>query len=220
MTTSVPSAFARPRLLSVVVVLAAAPAAHAEGNPPAVSRPELLARVRAGEPRIEAARARIDLARAEVRRASRLANPVASYDREAVTIAGEDQIDQFIQLRWSLDVSGRRGRSIAAAEHGEVAARREAAADSLEALYAGLAAFHEAAYQRLRVTILEEGRGEIARAVETLRTRQKAGDAAGYDTDRLELELGAHDDLIAEARIDLANARTELARVALSLIHI
>jgi outer membrane protein, heavy metal efflux system len=201
---------ARERTL-VLAGLALLPAIVAAAQAPApLSEKEFLARFERTDPRFEALRARAASSGAEVVRARALANPSLSLDREQVRGQPED----FVRLSVPLDVSGRRSRTIAAAEMGARAAGEEASFDTLALLLDGLDAYHEAAYLRLRATILHEGRDELARLVEAVRARHQAGDAAGYDRDRLELELGSYDDLLAGAEADLAGARVTLARLA------
>lgn len=54
-------------------------------------------------------------------------------------------------------------------------------------------------------------RAALARAVDIVAKRAKAGEAAGYDEQRLQLELAAYDDTITSATIDLRAAQRRLA---------
>ncbi len=222
-----PTASLRVHLLSLVVgaVTAAGAAAQGQPHPPVkaeptpdpapdeLDRPTFLARLVAGDPRVAAVRARSRAARGDVRAARALPNPVVTYEREEVFDDGEGIADQIAALSWSIDLSGARGRRIAAARAGELAAARESEWDERELLLAGLDRFIDAAFLRLEVDVLRQSRSQLAALVVAVERRQSRGDLAGADLDRAALELGAHDDLLARAELDLDGARADLARL-------
>jgi outer membrane protein, heavy metal efflux system len=187
-------------------------AAHAESVP--MSATEFLTRVERAAPRIAALRARVGVAQAEVTAQRVRANPSLSYQREEVFADGQGLSDNFLSLSFGVDVSGRRSLRVAAAEVGVRAAQAEVGADVRTLLADAADRYHEAAYLRLRAELLRETRVQLVRGVDAVAARQKAGDVAGYDKDRIELELASHDDLLAEAESELAAARVALGRLA------
>lgn len=203
----------RRHLLAAIVGVTLAAPGWAE-EPASISEAELLRRVEERNPRAEAIAASVDVARAEEAAASILANPSVGYTREEVFPDGGAEADQFVRLAWALDLSGRRGKRIAAARAGTRAAAAEADRSRLELVLAARDTYHDAAYQRARVTILREGRDGLAGAAEAMRARAKAGDVAGYDADRIELELADLDETIAEADAELARSERGVARAA------
>jgi cobalt-zinc-cadmium efflux system outer membrane protein len=198
----------------IVGVTAAAAATARAQDPPAIGETELVARIEA-HPRVEAAAARVDAARAEETAAATLPNPEVTYQREEVfPDEGGGLADQLALLSWTIDVSGRRGKRVAAARAGTKAAQAEAERDRIELLADALDVYDEAAFRRARTAVVRDGRDALAAAVDSMRRRATAGDVAGYDADRLALELAALDDAIADADVDLAAAERALARVA------
>ncbi len=203
-------------LLSTVVVSAAivaAAAARADTGPRTIDEAALIAAIESADPRIERRASDVDAARAEVLAAGVRPDPTIAFDREEVF--GEDGSvpTSYLRVVWPLDVSGRRGRRVAAARVGVAAAKADVAATTLALVVEGVRVFRQAAYARLRVELLAAERGALARAVEIVRRRAGAGDAAGYEVRRLELELAAYDDLTASAQIELQVARRQLGAV-------
>lgn len=206
---------ARALLLSTVVGVALlAPAAAPAAEPQPLAEADFVARVQASDPRFELYAARVDESRAEARDARRIENPTIAYDREEVFGDAGGFADQFLRVAWPIDLSGRRGRRAGAAQRGVEASEAEAAFDGFLLVLDALEVYYDAAHARLRVHLLRESREELVRLVEVVRTRKSAGDASGYDLDRLELELGAHDDLLAGAEAELAGARRRVAALA------
>lgn len=205
----------RLRLLPALVALSmpAHAAAEPPPAPPEIDQATFLGRFARSDARFEALRARAASAEGAVLEAGALANPEASYQREEVFDDGAGRADQFALLSWRLDPSGARGRRVAAARAAREAAGKDADADARELVLAGLAVFHDAAHARLRAQLLAEVRTELAGLVDAVRARQGRGDVSGADLDRALLELGGHDDLMADAALDLAQARSELARL-------
>lgn len=205
---------ARRLLLLAVVGLPGAALGQPAVPIPEVDRATFLARFARSDARFDALRARARAGEGDVLEAGALANPEVSYQREEVFDAGEGTADQFALLSWRLEISGARGRRIAAARSARDAAVLEADLDAGELRLAGLALLLDAAHARLRVELLGAVRVELAALVEVVRARARKGDVSGADLDRALLELGAHDDLVSEAALDLAQARAELARLA------
>ncbi|HEU5058463.1 MAG TPA: TolC family protein [Kofleriaceae bacterium] len=204
----------RAHLLLAVVGLPGAARAQPAGAVPEVDQPTFLARFTRSDARLEAVRARARAADGDLLEAGALANPEVSYQREEVFAGGQGAADQLGLLSWRLEIPGARGRRIAAARAARDAARLEAGDDARGLQLAALAVLHDAAHARLRLELLAAVRVELAALVEIVRARSRKGDVSGADLDRALLELGAHDDLVSEAALDLEQARAELARLA------
>ncbi len=201
----------RALLLSTVVVGIALPIATADPVVPTIDEATFVAEVTAKHPREAIARARIEAARAEVAEARVRPNPSVSIEREEPFVDGTGRPTNYLRLSVPLDLSGRRGRRIDAAETTIRAATGDAAHSTHELLVEALRMFDDCARARLRVQILTAARAELVRAVDIARARGKAGDASGYEVQRFELELAAHDDDVTSAHLDLRRARTQLA---------
>ncbi len=194
---------------ALIVGLAAGPVVAEEVT--GISEVEFTRRFQDTDPVRALFEARIDGASAEVAAARVRLDPVVSYSREEVFATDEALPENIIQIVWPLDVSGRRSRRIDAASAGVDAVRADADTDAFDRVVDALTVYYDTAYARLRADILREGREQLAGVVEIVRKRVKDEDASGYDLQRLELELGAYDDLIASAKSELASARRRLA---------
>ena len=200
-------------LLRGMAILAFASVAAAE-EPTAITPDELLARVRATDPRLAALDARSAAARAEPRAARIWTNPTLSWRREEVSASSETATDDFLELSLPLDVSGRRAHRAAALDAAADVVAADAGRERLEIELAALAAYRDAAWARERARILQNGRDALGRATQIVRKRHEAGDSSGYELGRLEIELATFEDLLAEARTELGVARRALARAA------
>lgn len=202
------------RLLPVIVAslsLGGTGVAAADDAPVrSLDETEFLAEVEAADPRMERLAAEIDVASAEVAAEKVRANPSLSIDREEIFPDG-GVATNYARLTWPLDVSGRRGRRIAAARTAVEAESADADASRFELVIESLAAFTETAYARLYVESLRAERDTLVRVVEVVGKRAGAGASSGYDLQRFELELAAYDDLIASAETRLFEARSRLA---------
>lgn len=208
----------RPPVRATIVVTCCAMgpafALVAHASPLAISERDFVSQVKRADPGREALEADVDSARAEVAGARVLANPVVSYDREETFQAGEGLPEQVLRADWTIDISGARGRRIAGAELGVAATRADVALRQLELEIDARRVYREAACIRLRAELLRGQRTTLARLVGVVQKRTRAGDAAGYDLQRLELELGNYDDLLASVELDLGQARRRLALLA------
>lgn len=200
-------------LLRGIAILAFASVAAAE-EPTAITPDELLARVRATDPRLAALDARSTAARAEPRAARIWTNPTLSWRREEVSASSETATDDFLELSLPLDVSGRRAHRAAALDAAADVVAADAGGERLEIELSALAAYRDAAWARERTRILENGRDALGRATQIVKKRHEAGDSSGYELGRLEIELATFEDLLAEARTELGVARRALARAA------
>lgn len=169
-----------------------------------------LAAVESADPRIARLAADVDAAGAEVLAEGVRANPSLAFDREEV-FPDSGVATNYVRLVWPLDVSGRRGRRVAAARTEVEAVSADGDATRFELTIEALRVFYQAAHARLHVETLRAERDTLVRVVEVVRKRTGAGAASGYDLQRFELELAVFDDLIVSAETDLFEARTLLA---------
>lgn len=187
------------------LVLLSVPSARAQTRSESLSEREFTTRYRAAEPRLRAAGATIERAEAEVSLARRLANPAVAVERESVG----DVDETTAGLALSLDLGGRSAR-IDGARSRVTAARAQAAHDRAGLVLDALGAYYGAVRARDAAALLEAARAPLAELVELSRLQAKAGESAGYDRERLELELARYDERLAEAQGDYAIARRSL----------
>lgn len=150
-------------------------------------------------------RAPVDMARGEVTLARTLPNPSLVLSRErlgdAATAAGEET---SVMLAQPLELGGRRGARIRAAEAGLAVAeaasvrdQRRVRADVLRAYYAAVAAEQHRAARTKALTALESLAGIAGK-------RRAGGDLSGYEARRIQQAAGeaqaAHADAEATAR--------------------
>lgn len=199
----------RSTILSIVVALAiGASPAFAQT---AIDEAAFVAELEAKDPRVAIAAARVAAVRAEVADARVRPNPSIGLEREVPYVDGSGLATNYLRLSLPVDISGRRGLKIDAAEASVRAATSEATRTWLEAVIEGLRVFDDCARARLYVQLLTDARGSLVRAVEIARERSKTGAASGYEVQRFELELAGHDDDLATAQIELRRARRQLA---------
>jgi outer membrane protein, heavy metal efflux system len=199
----------RTLLLATIVALPLGVRAQ-PAEPQQISERDFVSRVLAGSPRLDLIAARIDAARADIADARVRSNPSLSVDREAVAGVAET----IARIDIPLDLSGRRGLRVQAAEHGVAAARAEGELDRELLVIDALDIYYDAAWLRMRVEALRDSRAGLAKIVDVIRARKSAGEASGYDLERLELELGQYDDTIVEAEVELGVARRRVAMLA------
>ncbi len=191
-------------LLSTIV-------AHSIASADSIDEAAFIAELEQRDPRKDVQAAKVETARAEVVGARVRPNPSISYEREVPYVDGSGLATNYLRLSLPLDISGRRGLSVAAATSGVDATTSEAKQARHEATVEALRIYDDCVAARLRVQILTEGRTALVRAVDVARERSKTGAASGYEVQRFELELAAHDDELATAQIDLRRARVRLA---------
>lgn len=202
----------RPQILSTIVAASIA-ASHASAQPttPSIDETTFVAELEAKDPRVAIAAARVAAVRAEVAEARVRPNPSISTEREVPYVDGTAFATNYLRLSVPLDISGRRGKQIDAAETNVQAATSTARQTRLEAVIDALRVYDDCVRARLHVQLLTESRAALVRAVEIARQRSKTGAASGYEVQRFELELAAHDDELASAQIELRRARTQVA---------
>ncbi len=203
----------RMAILSTVVgtVSALARVGAAQPAVPAIDEATFIAEIEAKDPRVAIAAAKVTAARADVTAARVRPNPSISIEREEPYVDGSGIPTNYLRLSVPIDISGKRGRQIEAAEMGVRAVTSDVMQSKHEGFIAALRGFDDCARARMHVEILITARASLVRAVEIARQRGKAGDASGYEIQRFELELAGHDDDLTTAQIELRRARTQLA---------
>jgi len=185
--------------------------ARADGKTESLSLAEFAALLAKGLPEDALVRAGVLDAEAEVERAKTLPELGISLERQEVFAEGEGVVLQSsIALGWSLDLSGRRGLRLDAANASLQATRlRGERAHGLVAVDA-TAIYLQAARARNRLASLERSRQPLVKLTDAVGQRAKEGDVSGADVARFALALSEHDDRIAEARAALEIAETRL----------
>ncbi len=182
--------------------------ARAQDQPLRLSEADFIDRYRGAEPRLRIRAADITAAGAGVASARTLLNPRLQYEREAVA----DDVENAAGIALSLDLGGRNPR-VRSARLRVRAATLATAHASWELVVDALAAYYTAARDREHVALLESERIPLAQIVDLLRTRAAAGENAGYDRDRIELELLRYDERMDDVRSSYRLARMELGRL-------
>lgn len=172
---------------------------------------DFLQRFEESDARFKEIDARAQSAGAEIVAARVWANPSFSYDREEVFPSGGSLPENYARLEMPIEISGRRSRRVAAAELGAEAAQAEAERERWMLRLEALDAYHDAALVRLEAETLRTVRRPLLAVAEAMAARARAGEASGYDRDRLDVELTAQDDLLAETEALLSVARRTLA---------
>ena len=166
-----------------------------------LSETDALARLSTDSPRVRAVRASGEIVRADVAAAGRWPNPRVTYNRESVAAVTEN----MFLVTQPLPVSGRRGLEIeAAVARADAQDRRNdnairQARSELRLAYAELAA------AQVRESELTTAGTHLDELVQILGSRERAGDAAGYDFLRAQREL-------TEIETDLAATRDARVR--------
>lgn len=201
------------RLILLCLLL---PTAHAQSTQPPeqIDLPTVLGLAREGSPRIALDRQDIDLARADRRIASALPNPTLSYARTRpgggnALFDGNRQHDVGIEL--PLLIGGQRGARTAAADRGiEAAQARVQLSVNMLSAEAGTAHINLLAAQQ-RKELVAEGLQELQRLRGIVAGRQASGMASAYDLLRVDVELVAWRNRLADAQADLADRQGQLA---------
>lgn len=200
-----------PLLRWIVAVAVVAEVARADEAPELVDESTLIKAIASSDPRMERIAADVDAAAANVQAARIRPEPRIAVDREAVFPSGGGLATDYLRIVLPLDISGRRGRHVAASTATLEAVRAQGELDRYTLVIDGLRVFRDTEYLRLRVALMTAERAALARAVDIVARRAKAGEASGYDQQRLQLELAAYDDTIASSTIDLRAAQRRLA---------
>jgi outer membrane protein, heavy metal efflux system len=192
----------RTALCVALVVLTS----HAANAQIVLTEAEALARLSPDSARVRALRAQVDVARADVTAAARFPNPRVILSREAVAGIAED----YVTVAQPLPITGRRAFEVRAAEAsgratelrvGDIERRARA---ELRMAYATLRR------EQLREDELATTAREFRELAEVLAKRERAGDAAGFDTLRAECE-------VLDLEADLVQAQTARAQAQAAL---
>jgi len=195
------------RLLApLFLVLLATSSARAQNEPVRLSESEFISRYVRVQPQLRIAAARITAAESDLFRARALRNPTLNLNRQS---AGDETENTATVGLW-FDLGGRRSR-LQSARFRISAARARVARTRQVLLIEARRSYYKAVFARERVSRLTEARKSVDAAFRLLTIRAKAGENAGYDRDRLQLELARYD-----ARLSQAGNRYALARLALA----
>jgi outer membrane protein, heavy metal efflux system len=202
----------RLHLLSPVVALVLSSSiARADDAVGVVDEAAVIKTIETTDPRIERIAAEVDVAASNVRAARIRPEPRIAADREEVFPDEGGLATNYLRLVIPIDLSGRRGKLVEGAEASVRAARAQGEFSRWRLVIDALRVFRETEYLRLRVALMTAERSALVRAVEIVGKRAKAGEASGYDQQRLQLELGGYDDAITSATIDLRASQRRLA---------
>ena len=152
----------------------------------------------------------VDAARGEALRAGLWPNPVLSYSRERSTGGSTSAGDDLALVTQTFDISGRRGLRSDAAGRRVEATRARGAFTRLGLELEVRARFHELLAAERRVAATAEALNRIDGLSTTVRRRQAAGDASGYERGRLERE---HASIAARAAVEEAGHARARARL-------
>jgi outer membrane protein, heavy metal efflux system len=188
-------------------VLAASLPSSAAAQSVTLSESEALSRLSSDSPRVRAVRSTVAVARADVLAAGRWPNPRLTLDRESVAGVTE----YLTMVSQSLPITGRRGLdSQSASVH--VAAVSSRGDDNVRRLRADLRlAFAELLAAQTREQEWTAARDRLQGLANILTSREKAGDAAGFDRLRAEREVLDVEAELATAATDRARAQAVLA---------
>lgn len=204
----------RTYLLPAIVVIAISPrSARSEEDIAVIDEATLIGSLDR-DPRLEGIQAEIDAAGATVEAARVRPEPRIAVEREQVFPSGDSAATNYLRVAIPLDVSGRRGHLVESARAEVDAVRAEGELARWAVIVDGLRVYRDTAYQRLRGALMRTERDALVRVVDIVAKRARAGEASGYDQQRLQLELGAYDDAIASSTIELAAAQRRLATIA------
>lgn len=175
-----------------------------------VTLEEYVERVVATSARARALSTDLDVARAEVVAAGIWPNPSVEVSRQAnaAGVRATETQDQAL-LSIPLVLSGRLGLERQSAERGVVAAEARLAHARGQLHHEATTAFLDLVAARERVKLHTASIAALSEVVQAIRAREKAGEAAGYDRVRVELELGRLESALAAAR---SHERDALAR--------
>jgi outer membrane protein, heavy metal efflux system len=168
---------------------------------------QVLAQLSLDSPRVRAIRSAVDVSRADVIAANRWPNPRLTLDRESVAGVTE----YLTMVSQALPITGRRGLDADSAS-AHVAAVSSRADDDIRRLRADLRlAFAELLAAQTREREWTAARDRLQGLANILASREKAGDAAGFDRLRAEREVLDVEAEVAAAATDRARAQAVLA---------
>lgn len=163
--------------------------------------------------------ARVAEAEAAVGRASavgagRWPNPTLEWQREKATSgAGDGASQDIFNVSIPLVLSGRLGLESEAAARGAQAAEASLARARGKLRHEAVHTFAAALAAQERRALLEESLSALRRLAEAIAARERAGEAAGYDRLRIEIETAAVEDELSGAVLAERQARAEALRL-------
>ncbi len=141
-------------------------------------------------------------------------NPALEWQRERASSGrrqGESQ--DVLMASLPLVLSGRLGLEAESARQGAQATEARLAWARAQLRHEALQAFATVLAARERQSILEESSARLRSLAEAIATRERAGEAAGYDRLRIELEAEAVKDALRGAALDVQQAEAEALRL-------
>ena len=152
--------------------------------------------------------------RGEARQARAYPNPTLQATHEPLWLGSERQSETYLNVSQQIEWSGRSAR-IRSARERAAAARAQAAADSARLALQVTEAYIEAATAETRLQRLRRVTRVFRQADSSMARRQREGDASGYTARRIRLERARYEQRLAAARLEVRNAREQLALLVL-----
>ncbi|WP_257455271.1 TolC family protein [Archangium lipolyticum] len=208
---SPPRSPAASTILGSISLLLAGTTALAQ---PALDERQYVARVLASSLEGRVAEQEARLGRAEAVGAGAWPNPALEWERQKTTSGTRDGESQDVWMASiPLVLSGRLGLEAEAADRNARAAeaRHEWARAGLR--HEATRTFAAVLAARERRSILEQSLAELLRLAEAIATRERAGEAAGYDRLRIELEAATVRDALRGAGLDAHRAEAQALRL-------
>ncbi|MCY1076664.1 TolC family protein [Archangium lansingense] len=181
---------------------------------PALDESQYVERVLTGSLEARVAELEAALGRAEAVGVGLWPNPELGWERQKTTSGTRDGESQDVLVASiPLVLSGRLGLEVEAADRNTRAAeaRHEWARAGLR--HEATRAFSAVLAARERRSILEQSLAELRRLTEAVATRERAGEAAGYDRLRIELEAATVQDALRGAVLDEHQAEAQALRL-------
>lgn len=151
----------------------------------------------ANNPELAAVRQELGIAAGERRQAGLMPNPELSWEAEDTR---RDSRTTTVMLSQALELGGKRGARIEAAERGQDAAQLELERQALELRADVVAAFHAAARAYAAVELAEQSRQLAQRGLQVAQGRVRAGQVSPIESTRAQVQL-------AETELQLRRAR-------------
>jgi cobalt-zinc-cadmium efflux system outer membrane protein len=180
----------------------------------ALDESQYVERVLAGSLEARVAELEAALGRAEAVGAGSWPNPALEWERQKTASgAREGESQDVLMASIPLVLSGRLGLEVEAADRNARAAeaRHEWARAGLR--HEATRAFATVLAARERRSILEQSLAELRRLAEAIATRERAGEAAGYERLRIELEVATVQDALRGAVLDEQQAEAQALRL-------
>nr|WP_272506484.1 TolC family protein [Salinibacter ruber] len=152
--------------------------------------------------------------RGEARQARAYPNPTLQATHEPLWRGSERQSETYLNVSQQIEWSGRSAQ-IRAARERAAAARARAAADSARLALQVTEAYVEAATAETRLRRLRQVTRVFRQADSSMARRRREGDASGYAARRIRLERARYEQRLAAARLEVRNAREQLALLVL-----